>query len=120
LTPEDEEWTKLTSLPKYEADLLAGRLKEEGIPAQTSKATNDPAGWLKAYGAFSGPVDVYVAAAKTGAARKLLARLNPPEPEERPRRRPIEIIGRILILAVIAALLGALVFGVVEKVIGLG
>jgi hypothetical protein len=63
--PLPDEWTKLTSLTsKYEADLLAGRLQEEGIPTQTAKAPGNPAAWLTAFGNPRGLFDVYVPAAE--------------------------------------------------------
>ena len=75
MTRKPHEWTKVTSLAsKHEADLLAGRLKAAGIRTRITKATDDPAGWLKAYGgSFGGSFGVHVPAAKAGAARAILA-----------------------------------------------
>jgi hypothetical protein len=95
------EWTKLTSLPsKYEADLLAGRLRQQGIRSRIVKSRDDPAGWLKAYGDSSGFFDMYVPAAERNAARRLLIESSSPRSSRvlHPNHRFIHLIGRALLV----------------------
>jgi hypothetical protein len=110
--PVAEEWTKLTSLPsKYEADLLAGRLQEEGIPTQTTKAPGDSAAWLNAYGDPRGLFEVHVPAAKKGDAGQLLRELSSSEQAtiDRSFHRPIQLVGRGLLLVALIGLIAAFV-----------
>jgi len=103
VTPTANGWAKLTSLPsKHEADLLAGRLREAGIRARIVKATDDPAGWLRAYGGSGGLFHMYVPVARKRAARQLLvgSRASRSAGVDRSYHRPILIIGRgLLVLA---------------------
>lgn len=104
-------WSKLTSLPQHEADLLAGRLKAAGIRSKMVKATDDPAGWLKAFGP-GGRFDMYVRASDKGAARKVLAEGGGggSRSSDRSHHRAIKLIGRALLALALGAAVVALLF----------
>lgn len=112
-TPKPDEWTKLTSVSsKYQADLLAGRLRQAGMDAGITKATNDPAGWLTAYRSSAGLFDLYVPAAEHSAARQLLVELGPsePRPVDRSSHRSIRLIGRGLLALVMVSVVALFLF----------
>lgn len=105
------DWIKLTSLPtKYEADLLAGRLRQAGIRPRIVKATDDPAGWLKAWGGSGGHVEMYVPASDKSAARDVLgeSRASASSNDARSYHHRIQVIGRGLILLAIGSIVVAL------------
>lgn len=107
-----DEWTKLTSVPsKYEANLLAGSLREAGIPSRIVKATTDPSGWLKAYGTSHGVFNMYVPATKRRVARHLLLELGSSESPhaDRSYHGLIRLIGRGLLALVMGLFVAMLV-----------
>jgi hypothetical protein len=67
------EWIKLTSTSDlYEANLLSGRLQQEGIESRTVKGTDAPGAWLTGTENAFGPIDVYVPSEQLLAAKRLL------------------------------------------------
>lgn len=106
---------KLTSVStSYEADLLAGNLRTEGIKARVSRSPEAPGGWLTSIGNQSGPFDLYVPADKGPAARKHLVTKGPSAhpSHAHSHRRTIRFVGRGLLIVsmivVVAVLLSSL------------
>lgn len=115
-SPMADDWTKLTSLPtRHEANLLAGRLRQAGIRSQVMKATDDSAGWLKAFGTDSGLFHIYVPAAKAGAAKQKLVGSTSSKPgRARSDRRAVQVVGRVLIFLALVGVVVALAWDILS------
>lgn len=104
-------WAKLTSATdSFQADLLLGRLRQEGIDAQAMKSFNAPGAWLTGNENPFGPIDVCVPSDQLPAAQKLLDDLEPSQPatpEERAPTNLVKVIGAALAVASIVAVLAS-------------
>ena len=113
MTQTQSGWTRLTSLStKYEADLLAGRLRKAGIRARITRSPSAPAAWLSAIGNPGGPIEVHVPAKEAKSSREILREVKAPRhaPYGSSRLGAIRSIGRGLIAFALISVVVLLLF----------